>query len=95
MGHESPTEPPELEDNKWYKISSNGYWDGTAKTGCDQILLGNNTVCLPGWWIKDWFVVFGECENIWGSILCWTDIAEKVTSIEGPYNNEAACLLDL
>ena len=94
MGETTPGEFPELETDKYYLVTANAYGTGVWPNSCDDPLLSEVKGCVLGSWLN---LFFDNCECSSGNevIFYSGSSAQKITDIQGPFDDFATCELEL
>lgn len=91
-----PPDPPwpELEDNKFYKVTVDCYGPTDPPLGCAGPWVQSGSGCLQGWVIRSYIRTYHECTP---TLLLFFlgGSNQRVSNLEGPFEDEAACLLAL
>lgn len=95
MGTPIPKNWPELEDSKWYKVTEDSYQGVPGVHSCQGGHRSRDSCCRQGDVIKAHFALGNECK--WFAFLCiaGSPNPKRVICLQGPYDTEAACRLDL
>ncbi len=91
MGIDLPEDWPELEPLLFYKVGVDLYDFNPVVPGCATVHQGLLHCCLPGGVISAWIDAGFECIN--GLELCVAGgfTAQRLKTIEGPFDDQPAC----
>ncbi len=104
MGDPVPIIPPEIDPNKWYRVSVDCFWEAVPFYSCSSPWIDYRRCCQDGAYIIWWFGVPLECEELpsEGYAMCpcedpplCHDGAQRVKHIWGPYDGYQDCVDDL
>jgi len=104
VGTAIPTASPTIENNEWYLVQIDAFWEDIADYDCDSPFIEIRRCCKLGGYINNWLDTGQEClkRPPGGFEMCADPIqpapfftAQRVIRIIGPYVNQAACLGDL
>lgn len=96
MGLASASSFRQLDPLKWYRVLVDVYWVvGGPQTGCDDPWISRCQCCRTGAVIQAWIDAGNEC--VPGALLCFGvgQMSQRIVDIWGPYNDNAACLLEI
>lgn len=96
MGTPVPPDPPIFEDDKFYLCTVDAFETdpGDPPPTCNDLWVAEVRCCRRGDGLNGWDK---ECIGGAGNELCHLDFrsAQRLTCVQGPYDNLAACQADL
>lgn len=90
MGNPITPEPDDIEDAKWYCVTTQSYLVFPADDGCDGQYANTVSCCVEGVRLKD-VIVNGQCKK--GVTICVmsTGNVERIIKTKGPYDTVEEC----
>ncbi|MBA7611615.1 hypothetical protein ES703_18843 [subsurface metagenome] len=92
MGTPVPPGWPDIEDDKWYRVTENAYFGVEFEPGCVGGVFSKDWCCRKGNVINEYFAAGDECH--WFVFLCpgGSPRPKRVIDIRGPYDTQDACI---
>lgn len=95
MGTPVPTPYPELEDDKWYRVGVDAYWDPFVPVDCENTYQGRIQCCSMGDVLQTWIDGGFECRGGVGFCVVAFEMAQRIVFIHGPYETALECTGDI
>ncbi len=85
MGIRIPTDPPEIIDDKFYRVTMQRFVDLTGNQNCDGPPLSDITCCITGTALNFWIDNAGDCKPSFGLCVSLFIHEERLIEYVGPF----------
>lgn len=94
MGTPVPDDWPPLEDGLYYKITVDTFGFGLPPNTCSGPYNDTVSACFEGSVVRTWINLDHQC-SAWPLIFFGGGVNQRIVDIDGPFDDLAACLLEL
>ena len=92
MGEDPDFDINDLIDDKWYCVTVDAFWDGTAARDCTQNFWLTASACRLGLDIKNWLNDDEECRDAILLVPTGGQPAQKLINIGSPHDTRDECI---